>query len=69
MFAKFPKLGERKGKNTLDSRLVAYDDFFWQEVYDKYQVSSTAHDDLAFEDLMFDGINPSVKPSHSWSKL
>jgi hypothetical protein len=48
--------------NTLDSRLVAYDDFFGEKF-------TTSTNDLAFEDLMFDGINPSVKPSHSWSKL
>ncbi len=69
MSAKFLKLGEKKDKNTSDSGLAAYDEFFWQEVYDKYQVSSTSYDDLAFEDSMFDGIDPSVKLSHSWSKL
>jgi hypothetical protein len=53
----------------LDTGLAAYDDFFWQEVYDKYQVSSTSYDDLVFEESMFDGIDPSVKLSHSWSKL
>jgi hypothetical protein len=42
---------------------------FWQEVHENYQVTSTSQDNIAFVDLMFDDIYPSVKLNHSWSKL
>ncbi len=58
MSAKFLKLGERKDKNTLDSGLAAYGDFL---------VRSLGQTPDIF--YMFDGIDPSVKLSYSWSKL
>ena len=40
-----------------------------EEVHERYQIANDNNDNLAFEDAMFDDIDPSVKLSHSWSKL
>ncbi len=37
MSPKFKQLGGKKDKNMLDSGLAANDQYFWQEVADKYQ--------------------------------
>jgi hypothetical protein len=66
---KFLQVGERKDKNVLDCGLAASDNFFWQEVHEKYQVTYTSHDNIAFVDVIFEGIDPSMKLNHSWSKL
>ena len=67
--AKFISLGEKKSKNVLDSGLAGFDEYFWQDVSVQYQSTCSAFDDLAFYDDMFEGIDPSVKLNHSWSKL
>ena len=67
--AKFISLGEKNSKNVLDSGLAGFDEYFWQDVSVQYQSTCSAFDDLAFYDDMFEGINPSVKLNHSWSKL
>ncbi len=67
--AKFISLGEKKDKNVLDSGLAGFDEFFWQDVLVKYQTSCSSFDALAFQDAMFEGIDPSIKLNHSWSKL
>jgi len=62
-------LGARKKKEILDSGLAANDEYFWQEVMEKYQEVNEEYDELAHTDSMFAGIDPSVKLPHSWSKL
>jgi len=69
MSPKFEKLGARKDKNLLDSGLAGNDEYFWQEVAEKYQEKNVEFDELAYEDAVFEGIDPSVKLEHSWSKL
>jgi len=67
-----PKLeqsGARKKKDILDSGLAANDEYFWQEVMEKYQQVNEEYDELAHMDSMFAGVDPSVKLPHSWSKL
>ena len=66
---KFANIGGRKDKGILDSGLAANDEYFWQEVAEKYQESNESFDSLAFEDALFDGVDPSVKLEHNWSKL
>ncbi len=67
MSAKFLQVGKRKDKNVLDCGLAANDVFLarcaW-EVPGHFYFHS-----IAFVDLIFEGINVSVKPNHSWSKL
>ncbi len=69
MAAKFANIGGRKDKGILDSGLAANDEYFWQEVAEKYQESNESFDSLAFDDALFDGVDPSVKLEHNWSKL
>jgi len=69
MSPKFGQLGGKKDKNVLDTGLAANDEYFWQEVAEKYQETNNAYDNLAFVDSVFLGVNPSVKLEHSWSKL
>jgi hypothetical protein len=67
--AKFISLGEKKSKNVLDSGLAGFDEYFWQYVSVQHPSTRSAFDDLAFYDKMLEGIDPSIKLSHSWSKL
>jgi hypothetical protein len=67
--AKFISLGEKKSKNVIGSGLAGFDEYYWQVVSVQYQSTCSAFDDLAFHDEMFEGIDPFVKLSHSWSKL
>jgi hypothetical protein len=67
--AKFISLGEKKSKNVLDSGLAGFDDLFWQDIAVQYPSTCTSFDDLAFHDQMLKGIDPSIKLTHSWSKL
>jgi hypothetical protein len=69
MAAKFANIGGRKDKGILDSGLAANDEYFWQEVAAKYQETNESYDELAFDDSMFDGVDPSVRLEHNWSKL
>lgn len=69
MSPKLEQLGARKKKEILDSGLAANDEYFWQEVMEKYQEVNEEYDELAHTDSMFAGIDPSVKLPHSWSKL
>lgn len=69
MSPKVEQLGARKKKEILDSGLAANDEYFWQEVMEKYQEVNEEYDELAHTDSMFAGIDPSVKLPHSWSKL
>jgi hypothetical protein len=69
MSAKFADIGGRKDKGILDSGLAANDEYFWQEVVAKYKESNESYDSLAFEDSLFEGVDPSVKLEHNWSKL
>ncbi len=36
---------------------------------ERYQVTFTSNDNIAFVDIMLEGIDPFVKLNHSWSKL
>jgi len=65
----FLQLGVRKDKSILDSRLVGNDEYFWQEVADKFQETNRDYDELAHEHQFFLGVDPSDKLQHSWSKL
>jgi hypothetical protein len=67
--AKFISLGEKKSKNVLDSGLAGFDEYFWQYVSVQHPSTRSAFDDLAFYDKMLEGIDPSIKLNHSWSKL
>ncbi len=58
-----------KIKSILDSRLTGNDEYFWQEVADKFQETKEECDNLAHVQSLFLGIDPSVKLQHSWSKL
>jgi hypothetical protein len=69
MSPKFEQLGGKKEKNILDTGLASNDEYFWQEVTDKYKEANEDYDNLAFIEDIFLGIDPSVKQDHSWSKL
>jgi hypothetical protein len=69
MSPKVEQLGARKKKEILDSGLAANDEYFWQEVMEKYQEVNEEYDEPAHTDSMFAGIDPLVKLPHSWSKL
>jgi hypothetical protein len=69
MSPKFVQLGVRKDKSILDSGLAANDEYFWQEVAEKFQEKKEDYDNLAHEHPLFLGIDPSVKLQHGWSKL
>jgi hypothetical protein len=69
MSPQLERLGARKKKEILDSGLAANDEYFWQEVMEKYQEVNEEYDELAHTDSMFAGVDPSVKLPHSWSKL
>jgi hypothetical protein len=58
------KQAEKLAIKSFDFKAVT-----WQDVSVQYQSTCSAFDDLAFYDDMFEGINPSVKHNHSWSKL
>jgi hypothetical protein len=66
---KFANIGGRKDKGILDSGLAANDEYFWQEVAAKYQETNKSYGELAFDDSLFDGVDPSVRLEHNWSKL
>ncbi len=68
MCPKFEQLGEKKDTNVLDTSLVANDEYFWQEVTEKYKEMND-DDNLAFVESIFLSVDPSVKLDHSWSKL
>jgi hypothetical protein len=53
----------------LDSGLAGNDEYFWQEVADKFQETNENYDKLGHVHSLFLGIDPSVKLQHSWSKL
>ncbi len=65
----FVQLGVRKDKSILDSGLAGNDEYFWQEVAEKFQEKKEDYDNLAHEHTLFLGIDPSVKLQHGWSKL
>ena len=69
MSPKFVRLGVRKDKSILDSGLAGNDEYFWQEVADKFQEMNENYDKLGHVHSLFLGIDPSVKLQHSWSKL
>jgi hypothetical protein len=69
MSPKFVQLGVRKDKSILDSGLAENDEYFWQEVAEKFQEKKEDNDNLAHEHPLFLGIDPSVKLQHGWSKL
>jgi hypothetical protein len=69
MSPKFVQLGEKKDKTILDSGLAANNEYFWQEVVEKFQQTNVIYDCIAFTDPMFSGVDPSIKVEHSWSKL
>jgi hypothetical protein len=69
MSPKFLQLGVRKYKSILDSGLACNNEYFWQEVANKFQETNRDYDELAHEHQFFLGIDPSVKLQHSWSKL
>jgi hypothetical protein len=48
---------------------LSNDEFFWQEVSERYQESSEDFDQLAFEHPMFANVDPSIKLEHNWTKL
>jgi hypothetical protein len=66
---KFEQLGARKDKSVLDSGLAGNNENFWQEIAEKYQEKNDDYDLLAYNNAFFDGIDPSVKLEHNWSKL
>jgi len=66
---KFEQLGARKDKSVLDSGLAGNDEYFWQEIAEKYQEKNDDYDLLAYDHAFFDGVHPSVKLEHNWSKL
>jgi len=69
MSPKFEQLGGKKDKNILDTGLASNDEYFWQEVTEKYKEANEDYNNLAFIDDIFLGIDPSVKQDQSWSKL
>jgi hypothetical protein len=69
MSPKFEQFGGKKDKNILDTGLASNDEYFWQEVADKYKEANEDYDNLAFIEDIFLEIDPSVKQDHSWSKL
>jgi hypothetical protein len=66
---KFEQLGARKDKSVLDSGLAGNDEYFWQEIAKKYQEKNDDYNLLAYDNAFFDGVDPSVKLEHNWSKL
>jgi len=66
---KFLTIGAKKDKNLLDTGLAANDEYFWQEVAEKYQDVNDDYECLAWDDPLFDDIDASVALPHSWSKL
>ncbi len=50
----------------LDCGLAANDEYFWQEVHERYQVANENYDNLAFEDAMFDGNNSDTYYLYLW---
>ncbi len=69
MSPKFEKVGEWKDKELIDSGLLSNDEFFWQEVSERYQESCEDFDQLAFEHPMFANVDPSIRLEHNWMKL
>jgi hypothetical protein len=61
--------GAKKDKNLLDTGLAANDEYFWQEVTDKYQELNDDYECLAWDDLLFDDVDALVMLPHTWSKL
>jgi hypothetical protein len=68
-YPKFEKVGDQKDKELIDSGLLSNDEFFWQEVSEKYQESNEEFDKLGFQHDMFLGVDPSIKLEHNWNKL
>jgi hypothetical protein len=66
---KFLTIGAKKDKNLLDTGLAANNEYFWQEVADKYQEVNDDYECLAWDDPLFDDIDASVTLPHTWSKL
>jgi hypothetical protein len=64
-------LEESKDRDVLDSGLAVFDEYFWQEVAEKFQEVNAMYDKLAFDDPMFAlaEIDPSVKIAHTWDRL
>ncbi len=48
MAPKFIRLGERKDRSILDSRIAGNDEYFWQEVAEEYQLENNSYDTLSF---------------------
>jgi hypothetical protein len=69
MSPKFEQVGGKKDKNILDTGLASNDEYFWQEVTEKYKEANEDYNNLAFIEDIFLGIDPSVKQDQSWSKL
>jgi len=53
MSPKFLQLGVRKHKSILDSGLAGNDEYFWQEVADKFQEANLDYDELAHKHQIF----------------
>jgi hypothetical protein len=66
---KFLTIGVKKDKNLLDTGLAANDEYFWQEVAEKYQDVNDDYECLAWDDPLFDDIDALVTIPHTWSKL
>jgi hypothetical protein len=66
---KFLTIGAKKDKNLLDTGLAANDEYFWQEVADKYQEMNDDYECLAWDDPLFDDVDALVMLPHTWSKL